>query len=69
MKAAESGPSYYVRKAFNNGYSFTQTVISAYDAGNVSGVEASGLLDVKVNHIGRLAVEVGLPVFGKAGVS
>ena len=64
MKAAEGGPSYYTRKVFNNGYSFTQTVVSAYESGAISGREASGLLDVKVNHIGRLASTAGMPGFG-----
>ena len=64
MKATEGGPSYYTRKVFNNGYSFTQTVVSAYESGTISGREASGLLEVKVNHIQRLALKAGLPSFG-----
>ena len=64
MKAAGGGPSYYTRKVFNNGYSFTQTVVSAYESGAISGREASGLLEVKVNHIQRLASTAGMPGFG-----
>ncbi len=60
MKSAEGGPSYYVKKVFNNGYSFTQTVISAFESGAITGRDASSLLDVKVSNIQRLASAAGM---------
>jgi Zn-dependent peptidase ImmA (M78 family)/DNA-binding XRE family transcriptional regulator len=60
MKSTEGGPSYYVRKVFNNGYSFTQTVISAFDSGAITGRDASNLLDVKISNIRRLASVAGM---------
>lgn len=60
MKSTEGGPSYYVRKVFNNGYSFTQTVISAFDSGAITGRDASNLLDVKISNIRRLASAAGM---------
>ena len=63
MKARDGGPSYYVTKAFNNGYAFTQTIVSAYESGSVSGREASGLLDVKINNIRKLANSAGMTFF------
>ncbi len=61
MTARKAGPSYYVRKLFNNGYAFTQTVISAYRNGAVSGRDASSLLEVKINHLSRLSQQAGIP--------
>ena len=63
MKAKGRGPSYYRTKAFNNGYLFTQNVISAFESGAISGREASGLLDVKVNNIRKLADAAGMTFF------
>ncbi len=60
MRNAGGGPSYYVRKVFNNGYSFTQTVISAFESGAVSGRDASNLLDVKISNIRRLSFAAGM---------
>ena len=60
MRVAESGPSYYVKKVFNNGYSFTQTVISAFESGAITGRDASNLLDVKISNIRRLASAAGM---------
>lgn len=62
MKKTSGGPSYYVTKAANNGHAYTQTVISAYKGGQISGREASTLLGVKVNHIQKLAIAAGFPV-------
>jgi Zn-dependent peptidase ImmA (M78 family) len=61
LKEAGGGPSYYSRRVFNNGYSFTRAVASAFESGALSGREASGLLNVKVNHIRRLASAAGFP--------
>ncbi len=61
MKAVKGGPTYYVRKVFNNGHSYTRTVVSAFFSGTISGREASGLLDVKVNQIRQLASTAGIP--------
>ena len=63
MKKGKSGPSYYVTKVFNNGYSFTQTIISAFESGFISGRDASGLLDVKISNIRKLANAAGLPFY------
>ena len=60
MKSAEGGPSYYVKKVFNNGDSFTQTFISAFESGAITGRDASSLLDVKVSNIQRLASAAGM---------
>lgn len=60
MKETKGWPSYYTMKIFNNGYSFTNTVVSAFENGAISGREASGLLDIKVNNIPKLAVTAGL---------
>lgn len=60
MKSADGGPTYYVMKVFNNGYSFTQTVISAFEGGTITGRDASSLLDVKVSNIQRLAAAAGM---------
>jgi len=67
LAAMEKGPSYYVRKLFNNGYAFTQTVISAYRNGMLSGRDASSLLEVKINHLGDLAVRGGYPLVAGGG--
>jgi Zn-dependent peptidase ImmA (M78 family) len=67
LAAMEKGPSYYVRKLFNNGYAFTQTVISAYRNGMVSGRDASSLLEVKINHLGELAARGGYPPVAGGG--
>ncbi len=61
MAANKKGPSFYVKKLFNNGYAFTQTVISAYRNGAVSGRDASSLLEVKINHLARLSLQAGIP--------
>ena len=61
MAVNKKGPSFYVRKLFNNGYAFTQTVISAYRNGAVSGRDASSLLEVKINHLARLSIQAGIP--------
>ena len=60
MKSVEGGPTYYVMKVFNNGYSFTQTVISAFEGGAITGRDASSLLDVKVSNIQHLASAAGM---------
>jgi len=58
LKRRKGGPSYYVLKAINNGFSFTQTVLRAYFGGMVSACETSDLLRVKLNHIHTLAGQV-----------
>lgn len=62
MRQTEGGPSYYLTTAVKNGYSFTKTVVSAYYSGNIYGNEASSLLNVKVNNLGRLGETVGISV-------
>lgn len=61
LKQAGGGPSFYVQKVSKNGYAFTQTVVSAFNSGTISGREASTLLGVKVNHMPRLALTAGFP--------
>ncbi|MBI4744865.1 MAG: ImmA/IrrE family metallo-endopeptidase [Actinobacteria bacterium] len=61
LKLAGGGPTFYTTKAFNNGYSYTQTVIGAFNGGGLSGRDASMLLGVKVNHLAKLALTVGIP--------
>lgn len=60
MRSSGRGPSYYVTTLAKNGYSFTQTVVSAFISGEVSGRDASSLLDVKVNNIYRLGETAGI---------
>lgn len=60
LKEIKGWPSYYTMKIFNNGYSFTNTVVSAFENGAISGREASSLLDIKVNNIPKLAVTAGI---------
>jgi Zn-dependent peptidase ImmA (M78 family)/DNA-binding XRE family transcriptional regulator len=59
LKEKAGGPSYYTTILMNNGHSFTRTVLGAYGGGNISGRDASSLLNVKVNNLGKLAVETG----------
>lgn len=68
MKEIKGWPSYYTMKIFNNGYSFTKTVVSAFENGAISGREASSLLDVKVNNIPKLAVTAGIITSGRGGL-
>jgi Zn-dependent peptidase ImmA (M78 family) len=49
-----------VKMASRNGHLFTRTVINGFRSGNISGRDASELLNVKINHFPRLAQEVGL---------
>ena len=60
-KEREKGPSYYRIKAFNVGYAFTRTVLSAYWNGLILGKEASSLLGVKLNHMEKLAKCAAIP--------
>jgi Zn-dependent peptidase ImmA (M78 family)/transcriptional regulator with XRE-family HTH domain len=60
MKSSKGGPSYYVTSVARNGYAFSQTVIGAFLAGDVSGRDASSLLDVKVNNLRRLGEAAGM---------
>jgi Zn-dependent peptidase ImmA (M78 family) len=57
---ATGGPSYYLKKAVSNGYSFTKTVINAYVGGSITGRDASSLLDVKVSNFKKLAMKIGM---------
>lgn len=67
MKKKDGGPSFYVTKVANNGYAYTQTVISAFRGGSISGREASALLRAKVNHISKLAMAAGFPLSSRGG--
>ncbi|MDX9702371.1 MAG: XRE family transcriptional regulator [Candidatus Auribacterota bacterium] len=59
MKDKKRGPSYYVKKYYN-GYAFTHTVVDAYFSGTITARDASGLLDIKVNNIKKLADVAGI---------
>lgn len=59
-RESKSGPSYYVTQVSQNGLAFTQTVVSAYSGGNISGRDASSLLGVKVNNLVKLARQAGV---------
>ncbi len=61
MKTSKGGPSYYVTMVAKNGYAFTQTVVSAFMAGSLTGRDASSLLNVKVNNFQRLGEAAGIP--------
>lgn len=61
-KEREGGPSYYVTKVSHNGLLYTQTVISAYLGGRISGRDASSLLGVKLNNLSKLAIHAGTPL-------
>jgi Zn-dependent peptidase ImmA (M78 family) len=61
LRESPGGPSYYLTKVTNNGYAYTQTVISAYRSGSVSGRDAAALLDAKINHLDRLSDTAGIP--------
>ncbi len=58
---ASGGGDWYRTMVASNGYNFTRTVVSAFVAGVISGRDASSLLNVKVNNIGRLAETAGIP--------
>lgn len=60
MRKKKGGPSYYVNMIMNNGYAYTQTVLSAYGGGKISSRHASSLLDVKVNNFSNLASKAGI---------
>ena len=61
LRESPGGPSYYLTKVTSNGYAYTQTIISAYRSGSVSGRDAATLLDAKVNHLDRLGDTAGIP--------
>ncbi len=57
----KAGPvRHSLRMATRNGHLFTRTIISGFRSGNISGRDASELLNVKINHFPQLAKEVGL---------
>lgn len=61
LRSSKGGPSYYTTTLSKNGYAFTQTVISGFMSGSVSGRDASSLLEVKINNIAKLGEKAGLP--------
>jgi hypothetical protein len=54
-------------KVLNNGYAFTQTVLSAYYGGDASGREVSALLGAKINHLAKIAEYAGFPTASVRG--
>ena len=63
QKKSEGGPSYYVTSAASLGYTFTQIVVSGYLSGNISGRDASSVLNVKVNNLRQLGEVAGIRAF------
>ncbi|NQT39747.1 MAG: ImmA/IrrE family metallo-endopeptidase [Planctomycetes bacterium] len=58
MKKREGGPPYHLIKLRDNGRTFTGFVLGAYDEGNITGSDVTELLDMKLNHVGRLEAEL-----------
>jgi Zn-dependent peptidase ImmA (M78 family) len=54
QKAQKGGPKYGLKMALQNGFRFSRFVLSAYGQGRISGRDASALLHVKVNHLGKV---------------
>ena len=54
MKDADGGPNSNVLKIYSNGESFTKIVAFSYKEGLISGREASGLLDMKLNRMEKI---------------
>lgn len=49
-RTSKGGPDYYVMQIRRNGQAFSHLVLDAYRGGQISGVEASNLLNIKINH-------------------
>lgn len=54
MKSAEGGPNSNLLKIYSNGENFTKIVAFSYKEGLISGREASGLLDMKLNRMEKI---------------
>ena len=54
MKDTKGGPNSNVLKIYSNGESFTKIVAFSYKEGLISGREASGLLDMKLNRMEKI---------------
>ena len=54
MKESEGGPNSNLFKIYANGESFTKIVAYSYKEGLISGREASGLLDMKLNRMEKI---------------
>jgi Zn-dependent peptidase ImmA (M78 family) len=57
----EGFPDPHRIKLMNNGIAFTRIILSAYKSGEISGSETSGLLEIKLNFLPKVARFVGLP--------
>jgi len=62
LRNTDGGPSPYVTSVSHNGRSFTQTIVSGYLEGSISGRDASALLNFKVNNLKKLGRTAGLPI-------
>ncbi len=60
MQESEYGPPPHLLRVIKNGRTFSRTVLIAYFEGRVSGLEASRLLDWKINNFPKLAKHAGL---------
>ena len=59
MKESKAGPNSNVLKIYANGESFTKIVAYSYKEGLISGREASGLLDMKLNRMEKIIPMLG----------
>jgi Zn-dependent peptidase ImmA (M78 family) len=59
-RSSPGGPSPHLMRVHSNGRRYTQTVISAYNSGAISGRDASGLLGVKINNLQKVAKYAGV---------
>ena len=56
-KKSDGGPSPHLLKVVNNGYLFTQIVLSAYSNGIINGRYASSLLGAKINNFEKIFIK------------
>lgn len=59
-RESEGFPGPYVMKLIQNGKEYSRTVLGAFYSGSISARDTSGLLDVKVNNLSKLAEKAGV---------
>jgi Zn-dependent peptidase ImmA (M78 family) len=62
LEGKPTGPGFYQTKIWQNGISFTRTVLGAYYSGKASAGEVYGLLGLAVRHLPRFSETVGMPM-------
>lgn len=60
QRKSDGGPSYYRVLLNRNGKAYSRIILSAYYSGAISGRETSGLLNIKLNNLPKLADEAGV---------